>query len=171
MLPDTFVTFALDRQDPSWRGGWDPMIHLKEPTPFQDLPQSVFVWDYFQVTVVFRVGGVDLSQSMDGIPVSILDFVLMLQAARAMVRREGRAEIGLSDRGDRWWFSQRGELVSVRIRGALDRGWVEGTCPAEEFEQLVDICLADALRLMFWEQPALRQNTYLRTLTRQAPGA
>lgn len=47
------------------------MIDLAEPTPFQDLTQSVFLWRYFQVKVVLRVGGVDLSQSMD-VAVSIL---------------------------------------------------------------------------------------------------
>lgn len=145
------------------------MIDLADPIPFQDLPQSVFLWRYFQVKVVFRVGGVDLSQSM-GVPVSILDFVLMLQAARASVRRDGTADIGLSDRGDQWWFSQHGGLVRVRIRGSLDQGWLEGSCPVEEFEQLTDICLADALRLLFWEQPALRGNTYLQALARQAAG-
>ena len=171
MPPDTFVTFTPDPQDPSWRSGWDPMVHLEEPTSFQNLPQSVFLWRYFQVTVAFWVGGANLSQSMGSVPVSILDFVLMLRAAKATLRREGSAEFDLSDRGGRWWFSQHGELVSVRVRGALDKGWVEGSCPAEEFERLVDVCLADALRLMFWEQPELRQNTYLRTLARPAPGA
>jgi hypothetical protein len=170
MPPDTFVTFTPDPHDPSWRRGWNPMIDLADPIPFQDLPQSVFLWRYFQVKVVFRVGGVDLSQSM-AVPVSILDFVLMLQAARAIMRREGNADIGLSDRGDQWSFSRRGALVRVRIRGFLDKGWVEGSCPVEEFEQLVDICLADALRLLSWEQPALRENTYLQTLARQADGA
>ncbi|GIM96105.1 hypothetical protein Ato02nite_078980 [Paractinoplanes toevensis] len=170
MPPDTFVTFTPDPQDPSWRSGWDPMVDLAKPTAFRDLPQSVFLWRNFQVKVVFTVGGVDLSQSM-GVPVSILDFVLMLQAVKVIVRREGRADIGLSDRGDQWSFSQHGELLRVRIRGLLDDGWVEGSCLVEEFEQLVDVCLADALRLMFWEQPALRQNTYLQTLVRQAAGA
>lgn len=171
MLPDTFVTFTPDPQDPSWRADWDPMVRLKEPTSFQDLPQSVFLWYYFQVRVTFRVGGVDLSQSMNGAPVSILDFVLMLQAAKAMVLRDGSAEIGLSDRGDHWWFTQHDDLVSVRTRGPSDKGEVRGSCPTEEFRQLVDICLADALRLMFWEQPALRQNSYLQTLVRGPSGA
>jgi len=166
MPPATFVALAPDPRDPSWRSGWDPLVDLAEPTSFQDLPQSVFLWRNFQAKVVFRVGGVDLSQSMS-VPVSILDFVLMLHAAKAIVRREGRAETGLSDRSDQWWFSRHGGLVRVRVRGLLDRGWVEGSCPVAEFEQLVDVCLADALRLMFWEQPALRENTYLQTLARQ----
>jgi hypothetical protein len=88
MPPDRFVTFTLHPQDPSWRSGWDPMVELAEPTRHQDLPQSVFVWRYFQVKVVFRAGGVDLSQSMR-VAVSILEFVLMSQAAKATMRREG----------------------------------------------------------------------------------
>jgi hypothetical protein len=103
-------------------------------------------------------------------PVSILDVVPMLEAAKAVLFRDGSAEIGLSDRGDQWWFTQHNELVSVHIRGPLDKGWVRGSCPTEEFSQLVDICLADALRLMFWEQPALRRNTYLQTLARPPSG-
>ncbi len=169
MPPDTFVTFTPDPQDPSWRNGWAPMTDLGDPTTFQDLPQSVFLWRHFQVKIAFRVGGVDLSQSM-GVPVSILDFVLMLQAARAIMRREGKCDIALSDRGDQWWFSRDGDLVRVRIRGSLGKDWVEGSCPVEKFEQLVDGCLTDALRLMFAEQPALRENTYLRTLARQVAG-
>jgi len=33
MPPDTFITFIPDRQDPSWRSGWDPMVALAEQTP------------------------------------------------------------------------------------------------------------------------------------------
>ncbi|MCO8270765.1 hypothetical protein M1L60_09175 [Actinoplanes sp. TRM 88003] len=61
--PDTFVTFVPDERDPSWDGVWDPEV---------ELPPAVFLWRYFQVRVTFRMGGVDLSQSMDSIPVSVL---------------------------------------------------------------------------------------------------
>ncbi|GAA2501045.1 hypothetical protein Ahu01nite_077830 [Winogradskya humida] len=69
---------------------------------------------------------------------SILDFVLMLQAARAILLREGTAEIGLSDRGDEWLFSEDGESVRLRTRGALGKRWMNGACPAESIHQLVD---------------------------------
>lgn len=71
---------------------------------------------------------------MDGVPVSILDFVLMLQAAKTMLRRDGSAEIGLSDRGDRWWFTQHDERVSVRIRGPLDQAGSKPARPHLPFE-------------------------------------
>jgi len=48
---------------------------------------------------------------MTSVPVSILDFALMLQAAKAMVRRTGGGEIGLSDRRAQWWFSMRDKVV------------------------------------------------------------
>jgi hypothetical protein len=168
MPADTFVTFSLDRQDPSWRRDWVPADALSHPTPIEDLPQSAFLWTNFRVKVIFKLGGVDFSQSMTGVPVSILDFVLMLQAAKAIMRQQGTAEIDLSDRGDRWWFSRQRGLVWLRIRGGVDGGWINGSCPVEVFEQLVDVALADALRLLFWEQPELRRNNYLQSLAREA---
>ncbi|MEV4642143.1 hypothetical protein AB0J80_32820 [Actinoplanes sp. NPDC049548] len=101
---------------------------------------------------------------------SILDFVLMLQAARTTMRRGGTSEIELSDRGDQWSFSRQRGTVWLRIRGGHDGRGINGSCPAEEFDQLVDQALADALRLLFWQQPALRRNKYLQSLTSQAAG-
>lgn len=77
-----FVTFTPARDDPSWSRGW-----ARTSAAIEDLPQSAFIWHNFRVSVVFKVGGVDLSKSMTGVPVSILDFALMLQAAKALVRR------------------------------------------------------------------------------------
>jgi hypothetical protein len=170
VLPDTFVAFTPDRQDPSWGRGWVPVNHCGEPTAVEDLPQSAFLWRNFQVSVVFKLGGVDFSQSMARVPVSLLDFVLMLQAARGTLRRHGTAVIGLSDRGDQWSFSTHGAVVRLRIRGVLDRGWIDGSCPVDVFDQLVDQSLADALKLMFREKPALRRNAYLRQLAGQEAG-
>jgi hypothetical protein len=93
MPADTFIAFSLDRQDPSWSRDWVPADDLSHPTPFEDLPQSAFIWTNFQVRVVCKLGGVNFSQGMTGVPVSILDFVLMLQAASAVMRRQGPVEI------------------------------------------------------------------------------
>lgn len=61
----------------------------------------------------------------------------------------------------------RDKAVLVRTRGPVDEGWIDGSCPAEAFEQLVDESLTDALRLMFCEQPELRRNRYLQSLARK----
>jgi hypothetical protein len=167
MAPQTFVAFTPDRDDPSWRQGWTSAIEMSSPLGIEELPQSAFVWHNFRVTVVFKVGGVDLSKSMTDVSVSILDFALMLQAAKAITRRTGTAQIGLSDRGDEWRFSLRDDMVRVRSRCGVGSGWIDGSCPAEVFEKLVDESLTDALRLIFWEQPALRRNKYLQSLTRR----
>jgi hypothetical protein len=165
MAPQTFVAFTPDRDDPSWSHGWTSDIEMSAPPGIEELPQSVFIWHDFRVTVVFKVDGVDLSKSMTSVSVSILDFALMLKPAKASMRRTGTAQVGLSDRGDEWWFSLRDDVVRVRSRCDIGEGWIDGSCPAGVFERLVDEALTDALRLIFWEQPALRRNKYLQSFT------
>ncbi|MCA2216071.1 hypothetical protein [Jidongwangia harbinensis] len=164
MPAGTFVTFTPDRRDPSWSRTWVPADAHARPTAFEDLPRSAFQWTNFQVSIVFKLGGVDFSQSMTVVSVSLLDFVLMLQAAKAGMRHQATAQVSLSDRGEQWWFSRQRGVVWLRIRDRFDQAWINGSCPAEVFENLVDQCLSDALRLMCWEHPELRHNQYLQSL-------
>jgi hypothetical protein len=55
----------------------------------------------------------------------------------------------------------------VRSRRGVHRGWIDGLCPAEVFERVVDESLTGALRLIFCDQAALRRNKYLQGLARQ----
>ncbi|GAA1026041.1 hypothetical protein GCM10009557_02270 [Virgisporangium ochraceum] len=170
--PETLLVFRPAARDPSWRPGWDPIIVGEQPVRLEDLGQSAFIWRNFRVQAEFRLGGADFSES--GVPVCVLDFALMLQAARAILREDGAAALELSDRVGEWVFDRQegDDRVRLRRRYRLRDGYryraADGSCPLEAFDGLVDRSLTDALSLIFSAQPALRRNPYLRRLAAES---
>ena len=143
-----------------------PDCHGRAASAPEDLSQSAFLWFNFRVHAEFTLGGADFSES--GVPVCVLDVVLMLQTARAQMRRDGHATLELSDRVGEWVFGLRDDRVRLRRREKVRDGYryrtADGSCTVEAFDELVDRSLIDALALIFSAQPALRRNTYLRNL-------
>jgi len=63
MSPETFIIFTPDRGDPSWSQDRVSVTGSSEVVAVEDLPQSAFIWRNFRVSVVFKVGGVDLGST------------------------------------------------------------------------------------------------------------
>ncbi|MCQ1582608.1 hypothetical protein [Streptomyces parvus] len=160
------LSFVPSSGDKSWGPEWVPLDVFREPTAVEELPQSAFLWDNFKVDVSLRIGSGDFSKTAAS--VCVLDFVLMLQAARVTLRHERLAVLELSDRQDEWCFTRDEELVGLRTRYATREGWgfrpTEGHCSAREFDSLVERSLRGALALIFSRQPATRRNPYLHAL-------
>ncbi|MFF2778936.1 hypothetical protein ACFVU3_29090 [Streptomyces sp. NPDC058052] len=158
--------FVPSAGDTSWGPEWAPLDVFREPTAVEELTQSAFLWDHFKVDVSLRIGSGDFSDAAAS--VCVLDFVLMLQAARVTLRDERLAVLELSDRQDEWHFTRDMGLVGLRTRYATRKGWhyrpAEGHCSAREFDSLVEHALGDALALIFSRQPATRRNPYLQNL-------
>ncbi|MFE3285526.1 hypothetical protein ACFXJJ_20750 [Streptomyces sp. NPDC059233] len=143
-----------------------PLDAFREPTVVEKLTQAAFIRDNFRVDVSLRIGNGDFSDAATS--VCVLDFVLMLQAARVTLREDRLALFELSDRQDEWHFTRDQELIGLRTRYATREGWhfrpTEGHCLAREFDSLVEQSLRDALALIFSRQPVTRQNPYLQAL-------
>ncbi|MDX2709949.1 hypothetical protein PV350_45255 [Streptomyces sp. PA03-6a] len=159
--------------DTSWGPEWVPLDAFREPTAVEELTRSAFIWDNFKVDVSLRIGNGDFSDTATS--VCVLDFVLMLHAARVTLRKDGLAVFELSDRQDEWRFTRGKELIGLRTRYATREGWcfrpAEGHCPAGEFDSLVEQSLTDALALIFSRQPVTRRNPYLQALAGGGFGA
>ncbi|MFD4025827.1 hypothetical protein ACFWRV_20320 [Streptomyces sp. NPDC058576] len=143
-----------------------PLDALREPTVVEKLTQAAFIWDNFKVDVSLWIGSGDFSDAATSF--CVLDFVLMLQAARVMLREDSLAVFELSDRQDEWHFTRDKDLIGLRTRYATREGWnfrpAEGHCLAREFDSLVEQSLRDALALIFSRQPVTQQNPYLQAL-------
>ncbi len=130
------------------------------------LTRFAFIWDNCKVDVSLRIGEGDFSDAGDS--VCVLDFVLMLHAARVQLREEELTVLELSDRQGEWHFTREKGIIGLRTRYATREGWrfrpAEGRCPAGAFDRLVDRSLTDALALIFSRQPSTRRNPYLRAL-------
>ncbi|MDX2818317.1 hypothetical protein PV410_38250 [Streptomyces sp. PA03-5A] len=152
--------------DTSWGPEWVPLDAFREPTVVEELTPSAFIRDNFKVDVSLRIGNGDFSDAAAS--VCVLDFVLMLHAARVTLREDGLAVFELSDRQGEWRFTRGKELMGLRTRYATREGWrfrpAEGRCPAGEFDSLVEQSLKDALALIFSKQPVTRRNPYLQAL-------
>ncbi len=134
----------------------------------EELAQSAFLWWNFTADVTFTMGGADFSECARS--VCVLDFVLMLHAARTMLREDALAVLELSDRQDEWHFTRDNDSLGLRTRHATREGWrfhsAEGRCQATQFDDLVDQSLTDALGLIFSLQPSTKRNPYLQGLSR-----
>ncbi|MER5763898.1 hypothetical protein [Streptomyces sp. NPDC002082] len=165
--------FVPSPRDESWGPGWVPLNTCREPTVVEELTRPAFIWDNFKVDVSLRIGTGDFSDAATS--VCVLDFVLMLQAARVTLREGRLAVFELSDRQDEWHFTRDNELIGLRTRYATREGWhfrtAEGHCPAGEFDSLVEQSLRDALALIFSRQPATGRNPYLQALASDGFGA
>ncbi|MGW0121878.1 hypothetical protein [Streptomyces sp. NPDC003327] len=143
-----------------------PLDAFREPTVVEELTQAAFIGDNFKVDVSLRIGNGDFSDAATS--VCVLDFVLMLQAARVALREDRLAVSELSNRQGQWHFTRDEELIGLRTRYATRKGWhfrpAEGHCLAGEFDSLVEQSLRDALALIFSRQPVTRQNPYLQAL-------
>jgi hypothetical protein len=146
------------------------MVAGEQSARLEDLSQSAFIWFNFRAHVEFTLGGADFSES--GVPACVLDFVLMLQAARTQMRQEGAATLELSDRVGEWVFGLHDNRVRLRRRAKARDGYRyragDGSCALDAFDELVERSLIDALALIFSAQPALRRNPYLRGLAAEA---
>ncbi|MFI8423572.1 hypothetical protein [Streptomyces sp. NPDC085479] len=160
------LRFVPDPSDESWGPEWVPLDAFCAPTVIEELTQAAFIWNTFKVDVSLRIGKGDFSEAASS--VCVLDFVLMLQAARVTLRKDRLAVFELSDRQDEWHFTRDRELIGLRTRYATREGWhfrpAEGHCLAREFDSLVELSLRDALALIFSRQPVTRQNPYLQAL-------
>ncbi|MGW0983597.1 hypothetical protein ACWD33_22570 [Streptomyces xiamenensis] len=77
-----------------------PLDAFREPTVVEELAQAAFIWENFKVDVSLRIGNGDFSNAATS--VCVLDFVLMLQAARVTLRESRLAVFELSDRQGEW---------------------------------------------------------------------
>ncbi|MFB7466205.1 hypothetical protein ACFCZ1_22395 [Streptomyces sp. NPDC056224] len=158
--------FVPNPRDESWGREWVPLDAFREPTVVEELTQSAFIWDNFKVDVSLRIGNGDFSDAATS--VCVLDFVLMLQAARVTLREGRLAVFELSDRQGEWHFTRDKEVIGLRTRYATREGWhfrpAEGHCLAGEFDSLVEQSLGDALTLIFSRQRVTRRNPYLKAL-------
>ncbi|MFD3536414.1 hypothetical protein [Streptomyces sp. NPDC058664] len=160
------LSFVPNPKDESWGPDWVPLDAFREPTVVEELTQSAFIWDNFKVDVSLRIGNGDFSDAATS--VCVLDFVLMLHAARVTLREGRIAVFELSDRQDEWHFTREKGRIRLRTRYATREGWhfrpAEGHCLAGEFDSVVKQSLRDALALIFSRQPVTRQNPYLQAL-------
>jgi hypothetical protein len=166
--PSFEISFSPASGDVSWTAAWVPGEVPYEPAPVEDLTQAAFLWDNFTVDVVFRIGTIDIGEHAQG--AAVLDFVLMLQAARRAATATGDvAELQLSDRQGLWCFAVReAGMVEIRFQQATTGGWRSagsGRCSLAEFEAGVDRALTAALQMIFTRQPIARRNRYLQGLT------
>lgn len=160
------VGFSPASGDSSWTSAWVSSEVPYEQTPIEDLTQSAFLWGNFTVDVVFRIGSIDFGEHARG--VAVLDFVLMLEAARRSAVTGDVVELELSDRQGLWCFAV-GEagVIEVCFQQAAKDGWRgagAGCCRLAEFEAGVDRALTTALELIFERQPVARGNRYLQRL-------
>jgi hypothetical protein len=173
MPNNTDLRFRPDGRDSAWSPDWTPVVFGDEPRQLESLPQPAFIWWNFMTYTEFWLGGVDFSERQT--PVCLLDFVLMLQAARTILRQEGTAAVDLSDRTEEWVFTTDSGRVRLRTRNRTRGGWDygpgDGSCLPEDFEKLVDQALVDALFLIQSAQPALRNNAFIRNLVSDASSA
>ncbi|MFF2721084.1 hypothetical protein [Streptomyces sp. NPDC058011] len=132
----------------------------------EELTKSAFIRFNFKVDVSIRIGSGDFSYVATS--VCVLDFVLMLHAARVTLRKGRRAVFELSVRQDEWHFMRDKELSRSSTRYATREGWrfrsAEGHFLAGAFNNLVMQSLRDALALISSRQPATRRNPYLQIL-------
>ncbi|MFE7332940.1 hypothetical protein ACFU8W_50740 [Streptomyces sp. NPDC057565] len=160
------LSFVPSPRDKSWGPEWVPLDAFHEPIVVEELTQSAFIWDNFKVDVSLMIGNGDFSDAATS--VCVLDFVLMLQAARVTLREDKLAVLELSDRQGEWHFTRNKELIGLRTRYAARESWhfrpAEGHCPASEFDSLVEQSLGNALALIFSRQPVTRRNPYLQAL-------
>jgi hypothetical protein len=96
----TWVRFLPAPKDPSWRAGWVPVHFGDRSRRLEDLTQEVFLCHNFRVRVEFTLGGEDFGDA--ALQTSVLDFVLMLESARRMLRADGAGVLELSDRAGEW---------------------------------------------------------------------
>ncbi len=158
MSPETFIIFTPDRGDPSWSQDRVSVTGSSEVVAVEDLPQSAFIWRNLGSTLGRPQQEHD--QCAREHPRFCLD-VAGGEGHGTPHRRWRDRAVGSA--GPMVVLDAR-QSGRVRARGPLDKGWIDGSCPAEMFDRLVDQSLTDALRLMFWEQPALRRNAYLQSL-------
>jgi len=164
--PSVAISFSPVPEDPSWGPAWVPGEAPWEPAEIENLSQSAFLWHSFTVDVGFRVGAADFGERAHG--VAVLDFVLMLHAARIGLGADGAAEVELSDRQGLWCFAVREEAVEVRFQQATGDGWRTGSdvgrCSMEDFGDVVEQGLVTALDMIFSRQPVARRSRYLQGL-------
>lgn len=160
------IGFSPVPGDLSWGPAWVFREAPWEPAEIENLSQSAFLWHNFTVDVAFRVGAADLGEHVRG--VAVLDFVLMLHAARIALGADGAAEVELSDRQGLWCFAVHEGVVEVRFQQATRDGRrcgsAIGRCGMEDFDAAVEQALVSALDMIFSRQPVTRRSRYLQGL-------
>jgi hypothetical protein len=161
------IAFTPHPRDPSWTAEWIPKAppHY-EPVAVADLTQDDFLYEYFRVAVTFVMGDADLSHMVRN--AFVIDFVLMLEAARRDLVEKRSAEVQLSDYGDVWRFRRDADVVRLTVE-EFDAGIpvgesAVGECTFEEFAAAVPAAIDQAVALIFSIQPRARENPYLRSL-------
>src|SRR5687768_4345864 len=168
------IRFTPKPRDPSWTGEWTPKAppHY-EPVAVADLTQDDFLYEYFRVAVTFIVNDTDLSHAVHD--TCVIDFVLMLEAARRGLVEKGATEVQLSDYGDVWRFQREADIVRLTletfIAGLPVGGSTVGVCTFNEFSAAVPAAIAQAVALIFSVQPRARENPYLCSLADRGPPA
>lgn len=150
--------------DPSWRQGWQAVdLADRRPVAIRDMPESGFIFEYFQVDVLLEIEGVDFSLARIGIPA--IDFVLALEKAVRELREFGRGDADMSLRPDTVIrLRSQGGLAEVSASYTADTALVE-IC---ELQQVAWRLLRKAVTLIVEAHPEAAGNDYLNSLGRLA---
>lgn len=148
------------RGDPSWQPEWnDFRTSLREPVRLADMPESGFIYEYFQADVILEIDGA--SFSMPGIANPAIDFVLALQAAVNGFRESGvgNADMSISP----------STVIRLRDRDGLaevSASYVTDTAvvSVDEFQQAVWVFARKAVSLIVEAHPEASGNSFLNSV-------
>lgn len=146
--------------DPSWRPEWnDFRTGSWELVALGDMPESGFIFRYFQANVTLEIDGANFS--MPGIAKPVIDFVLALQAAVNGFRDSGvgAADMSISP-STVIRLKDRGGLAEVSASYTTDTALVS----ADEFQEAVWVFVRKAVSLIVEAHPEASGNSYLNSV-------